>query len=192
MRMARVLTIALLMIAAATLSVGADPITNPSAVDEQTGGFDAALFDGGGSAFLLTADPSYFQILRRGGSNPNDGDNGGNGGGGSGSNPFVQDFSFFSGSPGGGNGDGGIEFSGNFVNSLNSGDSENSGSGGDAMAGLAGGSLGDIPGDSFIPQGSGDLRVPIITAPDLTVPEPSMLLLLAPAAAFLLRRRVRS
>jgi hypothetical protein len=195
MRTARVLTIALLTSAAATLSAGADPITNPSAVDQQTGAssFDA-LFDGGGSPFILTFGPAYFQLPPRGGSNTNDGDNGGTGAGGNGGgNPFAGDFlpAFFSGGgPGGDNGPGGSGFPGNSENAFNSSNSENSGGAGDALGALAG--LGDLPGNSFVPQNGSYDDTSTEQEPDPGVPEPSTILLLAPAAALLLRRRART
>jgi hypothetical protein len=176
MRTARVLTIALLTSAAATLSAGADPITNPSAVDQQTGAssFDA-LFDGGGSPFILTFGPAYFQLPPGGG------------------NPFAGDFlpAFFSGGgPGGDNGPGGSGFPGNSENAFNSSNSENSGGAGDALGALAG--LGDLPGNSFVPQNGSYDDTSTEQEPDPGVPEPSTILLLAPAAALLLRRRART
>jgi hypothetical protein len=176
MRTARVLAIALVMSAWASLPAAADPISDPSAVGQPNGTFQMALFDMGGLPFLLTSGPSYVQLpphrKLRGGSGANDEDDA--------SGPFINNFvsSFPFGSSGSSGGSGETGGSGASGGTGGSGSENPSGEfPGDESEDPPGGSGDDI--DIDVPGGGGQTRVP----------EPSLLLLLGPAGALWLRKR---
>ena len=176
MRTARFLAIALVIGAAAAMPAAADPITDPSAVNPaEDGGFGAALYDASGLPFLLTSGPSYLHLpphgkLRGGSGDDEDG--------GPLVDAFLTSLSFGSSSgSGGGSGDDGPAISGGS---------------GDGDGGPTEGPL-DLPGDDPVDlsddtpgdggfEGPGDDRTG-------SAPEPSLLLMLGPAGAYLLRRR---
>jgi hypothetical protein len=174
MRTDRLLAIAL-VIGAAAMPAAADPITDPSTVNPaEDSGFGAALFDASGLPFLLTSGPSYLQLpphnkLRGGGSDDDEG-------GGPLVDAFLASFSFGSSSgSGGSSGDGGP--------GIASGSGEGAGLTEETLGELPGDEPGDGPGDlTFDPRDEFDDDTP-------RAPEPSLLLMLGTAGAYLLRRR---
>lgn len=174
MHTARILAIALVLGAATTLPAAADPISDPSAVSSSnTGGFEAALFDSGGLPFMLTSGPTYFPLpphrkLRGGDGSEEDAS-------GPVINAFLSSFPFGPSGSGSDHGDGGSAGAG--------------GTGGGA-GDLSETPFGDLPGgDPLLDPHGDDVSIDEPGGDGARrVPEPSLLLLLAPAGAMLLRR----